>query len=119
MTESLKKSGNLELMKDLLADKSMPAMPDPTALMGEGDREQQLSNFRSAALARVRDAAGLVARKGTGEEAAAFREMLMNVADSAANAAKEGGFLGIGGERVSAEEKSFLDEVKSVLKPAA
>jgi hypothetical protein len=42
--------------------------------------------------------------------------MLMSVATTAANAAKEGGFLGVGGERVSGAEQGFLDELKDVLK---
>jgi hypothetical protein len=37
------------------------------------------------------------------------------VAESAANAAKEGGFMGFGGERVSAAEQGFLDELKAAL----
>jgi hypothetical protein len=41
--------------------------------------------------------------------------MLSKVADNAANAAKEGGFLGFGGTRVSAPEQAFLDELKAVL----
>ena len=41
--------------------------------------------------------------------------MLATVAEKAANASKEGGFLGFGGERVSAGEQAFLDQLKSVL----
>jgi hypothetical protein len=115
MTESLQKAGGLELAKELLADKSLPAMPDPRAMMGEGAREQQLGNFRAAVLAKVREGLDVVAQKGTPEELAAYREMLLNAADKAANAAKEGGFLGFGGERVSAPEKSFLDDLKGVV----
>jgi hypothetical protein len=115
MAESLKKGGEIELMKEMLADKSMPAMPDPRSLMGEGSREAQLANFRSASIARAREAVDLVQRKGTPEEAAAYRDMVLAVADRAAHAAKEGGFLGIGGEQVSAKERSFLDELRRSL----
>jgi len=41
--------------------------------------------------------------------------MILNVAERAANASKEGGFLGFGGVRVSSAEESFLHEVKAVL----
>ena len=37
--------------------------------------------------------------------------MLVAVAEDAANAAKEGGFLGFGGVRVSDKERAFIDEV--------
>lgn len=115
MVDALKKGGELEIMKEMLADKSMPGMPDLKSLMGEGSREQQLGNFREAAIKRVREAVELVQRKGTPEEAAAYKGMLLAVADRAAHAAKEGGFLGIGGERVSANEKAFLDALQGAL----
>ena len=120
MVESLKNGGELELMKEMLADRSMPAMPDPKSLMGEGSREQQLAGFRTASIARAREAVELVRRKGTPAEAAAYQDMLLAVADRAANAAKEGGFLGIGGEQVSAKEHAFLGELSGALagKPA-
>jgi hypothetical protein len=119
MAESLQKAGGLELAKELLADKSLPSMPDARSMMGEGAREQQLGNFRAAVLAKVREGLDLLKRKGTPEEVAAYREMLLAAADRAANAAKEGGFLGFGGERVSAAEKSFLVELKGAVDAAA
>jgi hypothetical protein len=100
MVESLKKGGDLELMKEMLADRRMPAMPDPKALMGEGSREEQLAGFRAASIARAREAVELVRRKAAPAEAAAYQEMLLAVADRAANAAREGGFL------ASAESRS-------------
>jgi hypothetical protein len=36
-------------------------------------------------------------------------------AQSAADAAKEGGFMGFGAEQVSAGEKQMLDQVRAVL----
>ena len=42
--------------------------------------------------------------------------MMAGVAEKVANAAKEGGFFGFGGERVSAGEKAFLDELNTALK---
>ena len=101
----------------MLADKSMPGMPDPKTLFGEGNREQQMVNLKSAVLARIREAANLVSRKATPEEAKAYKQMIMSVAEKAANASKEGGFLGFGGVRVSNAEQSFLNEVKAALQP--
>jgi hypothetical protein len=48
-------------------------------------------------------------------EAAAYRSMIMNVADAAAKASKEGGFLGIGGTLVSEGEQKALDAIKAAL----
>lgn len=115
MVESLQKGSKLELLGAMLADKSIPGMPDPKTLVGEGNREQQMANLKSAVLGRIREAASLVSRKGTPDEANAYKQMILNVAEKAANASKEGGFLGFGGVRVSSAEESFLHEVKAVL----
>jgi hypothetical protein len=115
MIESLQKGSKLELLGAMLADRSIPGMPDPKTLVGEGDREQQMANLKSAVLGRIQEVANLVSRKATPEEAKAYKQMIMSVAEKAANASKEGGFLGFGGVRVSSAEESFLNEVKAVL----
>jgi hypothetical protein len=115
MIEALQQGSKLELLGAMLADKSMPGMPDPKTLLGEGNREQRMANLKSAVLARIKDAANLLSRKATPEEAKAYKQMVMSVAEKAANASKEGGFLGFGGVRVSNAEQSFLNEVKAAL----
>jgi hypothetical protein len=105
-------------MGALLADRTRPAVPDPKAILGEGNREQQIANFKSALMAKIKEAGDLVSSKATPEEAQAYKQMLMTVAERAANAAKEGGFLFFGGERVSAPEQAFLSEVKTTLQLA-
>ncbi len=57
----------------------------------------------------------LLTEKASPEEAEQFRQWAMNVAEGVAKAAKEGGFLGIGGDQVSAGEKSTLQEIASAL----
>jgi hypothetical protein len=57
----------------------------------------------------------LLTAKATPEEAEAFRRWLLAAAQAAANAGKEGGFLGFGAERVSAGERRMLDQVRAVL----
>jgi len=112
MAEAFKTHSGLELFAALAADRSIPGMPDPKTLLGEGTREQQMANFKSAVLERVKSAVDLVVRKGSPAEADAYRTMLANVAEKAANASKEGGFLGFGGVRVSDKEQAFITEVK-------
>ena len=41
--------------------------------------------------------------------------MILSTAQATAEASKEGGFLGIGGQQVSAEEQAVLDQIKSAL----
>jgi len=115
MLESLQKGSKIELLSAMLADKSMPGVPDPKTLLGEGNREQQVANLKSAVLTRIKEATNLLSRKATAEEVTAYKQVIMSVAETTANASKEGGFLGFGGVRVSDAEKSYLNEVKAVL----
>jgi hypothetical protein len=50
---------------------------------------------------------------------AAYREWLRTAAQEAANAAKEGGFMGFRAERVSEGEQRMLDKLAEVLTPPA
>jgi hypothetical protein len=63
-------------------------------------------------LARVN---GILGAKATPDEAAAFRQWLIQAAQEAAEAAKEGGFLGIGATRVSEGEQAMLDQLRQIL----
>jgi hypothetical protein len=53
--------------------------------------------------------------KATPEEAEAFRRWLIAVAKAAADAAKEGGFLGFGAEQVSEGEDKMLEQLGDAL----
>jgi hypothetical protein len=57
---------------------------------------------------RVHAAVDVVSKKGTGQDVAAYREFVKGIGDRVAEAAKEGGLLGFGGERVSEGERSML-----------
>jgi len=103
MVKSLQQGSSLELLNAMLADRSMPGIPDSRTLLGEGSREQQIANLKAAVLTRVTEAVNLLSRKATPDEVQAYKQMVMGVAEKAANASKEGGFLGFGGVRVSAD----------------
>jgi hypothetical protein len=66
-------------------------------------------------LVRARTATDLLAAKAGPGEAAAYRHWLVSLADQVVNAAKSGGFLGIGGSWVSESERRFVDELSTVL----
>jgi hypothetical protein len=53
--------------------------------------------------------------KATPEEAEAFRRWLLAAAQAAADAGKEGGFMGFGAERVSAGEQRMLEQVRAAV----
>jgi len=66
-------------------------------------------------LDELREVNGVVSRKGTPEDSAAVRDWLLDAAQEAANAAKEGGFMGFRAERVSEGEQRMLDSLSEVL----
>ena len=63
------------------------------------------TELKEQALAGLAEAGRVVDDKTPGD-AAAFKQLLRNIAEQAADAAKEGGFLGFGGVRVSDAEKA-------------
>ena len=66
----------------------------------------------------IRQVAALVDTKAP-NDAAAFKGWLRQISQHVAEAANEGGFLGIGGVPVSEAEKATLQEISSALKLAA
>jgi hypothetical protein len=91
-----------------------------------GQRKNPLHDFKpKGALAgqeileELADANRLVSAKATPEEADAYRDWLKAAAQEAANAAKEGGFMGFRAERVSEGEQRMLDKLAEVLAPPA
>ena len=57
----------------------------------------------------------IVSAKASHEEAEAFRAWILECAQSAAEAAKEGGFMGFRAERVSQGERDMLAQLRSAL----
>ncbi len=66
-------------------------------------------------LTRARTATDVLSAKAGPGEAAAYRHWLVGIADQVVNAAKSGGFLGIGGSWVSESERHFVEELSTVL----
>jgi transcription antitermination factor NusG len=66
-------------------------------------------------LNELRAVDAIVAEKATPEETEAFRGWLVTTAQAAADAAKEGGFMGFGAVQVSKGEQAMLDQLRSAL----
>ena len=66
-------------------------------------------------LDELREVNRLVSEKASAEEAAAMRDLLMDAAQEAANAAKEGGLMGFRAERISQGEQEMLDRLREAL----
>ena len=63
----------------------------------------------------IKAATDLVRTNTDPAQLAAYEAMIQDVAQKAAEAAKEGGFLGMGKKTVSEEEQAALNEVKAAL----
>ena len=66
-------------------------------------------------LEELRAVQALVAAKAAPEETAAFGRWLVAAAQAAAEAAKEGGFMGFGAVLVSEREEAMLDQVRAAV----
>lgn len=66
-------------------------------------------------LAKARQAAALLAAKAAPADAAAYKGWLDDIAERVCEAAKSGGFLGVGGEQVSDNERRFLTDLRAAL----
>jgi hypothetical protein len=80
-----------------------------------GDFKPKGTMAAQQVLDEVRAANEILTAKAAPDEAAAFRDWLLAVAQAAADAAKEGGFMGFHAERVSAGEKEMLARLASTL----
>jgi len=76
------------------------------------------AEIKARCIETLRQAGAVVDAKAPGE-AAAFKGWLRQISQHVAEAATEGGFLGIGGTAVSEAEKATLTEISSALKLAA
>jgi hypothetical protein len=87
------------------------------------ERKNPLGGFRPSKgatagveiLDELREVNRVLSEKAGPEDAAAVREWLLAAAQEAANAAKEGGFMGFHAERVSQGEQDMLDRLREVL----
>jgi broad specificity phosphatase PhoE len=86
------------------------------------ERQNPLKGFKARGatagadiLDELREVNAIVTAKATPEEAAGYREWLTSAAKEAADAAKEGGFMGFKAVRVSEGEQKMLDRLSEVL----
>ncbi|MDP8942720.1 MAG: hypothetical protein M3N16_01145 [Actinomycetota bacterium] len=78
-------------------------------------RYRSVEELRGEGLQRLREAVELLEQKASPEELDDYRRFVLTVAERVARAHKEGGFLGVGGQRVSDSEQAALDEVAATI----
>jgi hypothetical protein len=104
--------GQAELVEAVAKDVTAEAQQRKSPL---GDFKPKGALAGEEILEELRGANRIVTEKASPEDAQAFRAWLLSAAQEAANAAKEGGFLGFQAERVSAGEQRMLDKLREVL----
>jgi hypothetical protein len=104
--EARAKQGESELLDELV--KTPPSI-DPERVREAG------GNIGSVASERLQEAIRILESKATPEEIDGYKRFVMTVAQAAASAHKEGGFLGIGGKQISDAENQALDEISTAL----
>jgi hypothetical protein len=126
--------GPVEATKETMATLRSATNPESdeellTAVAGEIEaltqqKKSPLGGYRPTAegahwgdqvLEELRAVCSLVAARATPEEASAFGRWLVTSAQAAADAAKDGGFLGFGGQQVSEREEAMLAQVRAAV----
>jgi hypothetical protein len=79
------------------------------------DELRKVGDLVAASTAQLHAALGIVQQKATPEDVNAYKGFVMAVVQTAAEATREGGFIGIGGEEVSQREQAALDEIAALL----
>lgn len=126
--------GPIEATKETLATlKSATNPPSREQLLAEvaleiqamtQQKQSPLGGYRPTAdgapagvqvIEELRAVRTLVGAKAQPDEAAAFGQWLVAAARAAADAAKEGGFMGFGAQQVSDREEAMLDQVRAAV----
>jgi transcription antitermination factor NusG len=121
--------GPIELTKETMASLRSATLPpsreellaavalDVQAMAQQ--KQNPLGNFKptngQVVLDELRAVNEIVTAKATPQEVEAFRGWLVATAQAAADAAKEGGFMGFGAEQVSAGEQQMLAQLRAAL----
>jgi hypothetical protein len=99
--------GESELLDELVS--SAPAVDE--------GRVRSAGDVAAAADESLRSAVRILESKATPEEVEGYKRFVLDVARAAAEAHKEGGFIGIGGRQVSEAEQAELDALAATLGP--
>jgi hypothetical protein len=114
---TLKSATNPPSREQLLAEVALEiqAMAQQRQHPLKGYRQTDGASPGQQVIEELRDVQTIVAGKATPEEASAMAAWLVASAQAAAQAAKEGGFMGFHAERVSEREADMVDQVRKAV----
>jgi len=103
--EARKQQGSSELLDAIVSEQPQV----------DQSRYRSPEELREGGLARLREAVELLEQKAATEEVDDYKRFVVGLAERAAAAHKEGGFLGVGGKDVSDAERAALDEIAAAV----
>ena len=107
-SQARQQHGHSELLDELV---SAPPALDPNAVQGADD-------IATVTTSRLTEALQILQDKASPDEVDAYKNFVISLAQAAATAHREGGFLGIGAKQVSEREQRALDEITATLQRA-
>lgn len=107
--EASKQASESSILNTLFSEANMKAQNEQMS------HEKPQAMNKTKQMAKIRQAISILSAKGEASEVEAYKAMLIKAAENTANASKEGGFLGIGGKRVTAEEQAVITEIRSLV----
>ena len=121
--DAKKEYANNQLIQQIIPDvkdrsKAMETAKEQRKFLMNRIKENNIKNsegLRELILGDCRKTIKLLEAKESPEAVGEYKEWVLGVAERVANAAKEGGFLGFGGERFSEKEQSLFSELKNIL----
>jgi hypothetical protein len=114
LAENVGKPSGIGLI-DAVAEQIKDAEGRKAAQPPRPEAGADLTALKDHALGTLRQLNDLLVAKAPADEATSFRQWILATAQRVAGAAKEGGFLGIGGTSISAEETAAITEVERTL----
>jgi hypothetical protein len=105
------------LLNSLFSEDNMKAQQDKMQQETKESTQgaQNMDEAKAKMLVDLKSAVYFISTKGAPEEAEAFKKLMTQVAENVANAAKEGGFMGIGGTLVNDAEKQAIADITAAI----
>jgi hypothetical protein len=109
--------GNDELLRGICDREELKAAQQSlrSSIKISGDAKALHDEIQNTAAEKAAAAIAILKQKGSPQDLNAYRQLLIDIADRTANAAKEGSFLGFGGERVSEGERAVIRRISQAL----
>lgn len=76
---------------------------------------QNMDQAKAKMLEDIKASMAIISAKGSPDEVDAYKKLMVDVAQNVANAAKEGGFMGMGGVVVNDAEKQAMTDIRSAV----